>query len=202
MSVVISRTGFSGEVGYEIYLRDATKNADALWDYLIDVGKKYNIMAIAPSHIRRLEAGILSWGQDMDLETNPFEVGLDWQVDLEKDNYIGKEALAGIKKEGVKKKLVGLSMGGEKITWYNEDLWLIADENGRDIGCVTSAFYSPDLDCNIAMGFVPVEYEEPGTRLTVKLPKDGPVPAKVVIKPFKDPKKKIPKADFAVIAEG
>ena len=193
MSVVISRTGFSGEIGFEVYLRDATIYADKFWERMLSAGEPYNIMVIAPSHIRRIEAGILSWGQDMDLETNPFEVGLDWQVDLKKDKYIGKEALAKIKEEGVQQILVGIKMGGEPLTWYNEDFWIIADENDNDVGFVTSAFYSPSLDSNIAMGFVPLKYKEIGTKLKVRLPKDGTVDGEVVPKPFKDPNKEIPK---------
>lgn len=194
MSVVISRTGFSGEIGFEVYLRDATIHADEFWDKMYEAGKPHNIMIIAPSHIRRIEAGILSYGQDMDIETNPFEVGLDWQVDLEKDDYIGKDALAKIKADGVDQILVGLRMGGEPLHWYNEDFWTITDDSDNEIGFVTSAFFSPDQGCNIAMGFVPVKYKKIGTDLKVKLPKDGLVQAKVVEKPFKDPKKEIPAA--------
>ncbi|MCG8559170.1 MAG: hypothetical protein MI824_05160, partial [Hyphomicrobiales bacterium] len=112
MEVVISRTGFSGEVGYEIYLREATRFADRLWHTAKEAGAEFNLHVIAPSHIRRLEAGILSWGQDMDIETNPFEVGLDWQVDFSKGHFVGKEALKRIQEDGVGEKLVGLKMGG------------------------------------------------------------------------------------------
>lgn len=201
MSVVISRTGFSGEIGFEVYLRDATLHADEFWDRMLKEGEPYNMMVIAPSHIRRLEAGILSHGQDVDIETNPFEVGLDWQVDLSKDHFIGKEALAKIKEQGVEQMLVGIRMGGEPLTWYNEDFYLIADDSDKDIGFVTTAFYSPSLDTNIAMGFVPVKYSEIGTKLKVRLPKDGTVDAEVVPKPFKDPNKEIPKTQLVENAQ-
>lgn len=201
MSVVISRTGFSGEIGYEVYLRDATIHADKFWDGMKAAGEPYNLMVIAPSHIRRLEAGIHSFGQDMDIETSPFEVGLDWQIDLEKDDYIGKDALAKLKEQGPKQLLVGIKMGGKPITWYNEDFWLIADENDCDIGFVTSAFYSPSLDTNIAMGFVPADKAEIGTKLKVRLPKDGTVDAEIVPKPFKDPNKEIPKTQLVENAQ-
>ncbi len=201
MSVVISRTGFSGEIGFEVYLRDATLYADEFWERMLSAGEPHNIMVIAPSHIRRLEAGILSYGQDMDIETTPFEVGLDWQVDLEKSDYIGKEALAKLKEKGPEQMLVGIRLGGKPLTWYNEDFWIIADENDSDVGFVTSAFYSPSLDSNIAMGFVPVKYSEIGTRLKVRLPKDGTVDAEVVPKPFKDPNKEIPKSQLIANAK-
>ena len=111
---------------------------------------------IAPSHVRRLEAGILSYGQDMDIENNPFEVRLGWQVDPDKGDYIGKDALARIKAEGVRQRLVGLRLGGEPIVWYNEDFYLVKDDaSGADVGYVTSAFWSPNLESNIALAVMP-----------------------------------------------
>ncbi|QKK03501.1 MAG: aminomethyl transferase family protein [Pseudomonadota bacterium] len=202
VSVVISRTGFSGEVGYEVYVREATEHAEAIWDHLLEAGKPYSIMVIAPSHIRRLEAGILSYGQDMDIETNPFEVGLDWQVDLDKGDYVGKQALARLKNEPREQLLVGMRVGGERITWYNEDYWPIIDGSGKEVGFVTSAFYAPQKESNIAMGFVPPELAAMGTRLTVRLPEKygGDADAEVVQKPFLDPEKKIPSTRFTQVA--
>ena len=140
-AVTISRTGFSAEVGFEIYLHDAMLHSDDVWPYILEQGEEFNLSVIAPSHIRRLEAGILSYGQDLDIENNPYEVRLGWQVDLNKGNFIGKEALAKIKEEGVKQRLVGLKVGGEPITWYNEDFYLVKDiDTGDDVGYITSAF--------------------------------------------------------------
>ena len=197
LDVVVSRTGFSGEIGYEVYLRNANRDADRLWDTIVEAGRAFDLRVVAPGHIRRIEAGILSYGQDMDLETNPFEVGLDWQVDLEKQDYVGKDALARIKREGVGRKLVGLVMGGPRITWYNTDFWIVCDETcERDVGYVTSAFFSPKLERNIALAMVPIDYAAVGTRLTVNLPAEaGPTPAEVHPVPFYDPKKQIPKAE-------
>ena len=124
-AVTISRTGFSAEVGFEIYLHGAMLHADDVWPHILEQGEEFNLGVIAPSHVRRLEAGILSYGQDMDIENNPFEVRLGWQVDLDKGDFIGKEALARIKEEGVGQRLVGLKVGGEPITWYNEDFYLV-----------------------------------------------------------------------------
>lgn len=191
LDVMISRTGFSAEVGYEIYLFDATRNADKLWMRVKEAGQEFNLRVIAPSHIRRLEAGILSWGQDMDIETNPYEVGLDWQIDLSKENFIGKAALQRIHDEGVTEKLVGLRMGGDPITWYNEDFYLV-HADGAPQGYVTSAFWAPSIDSNIALAMMPIDHTELGTKLRVALPKDGLVDAEIVPVPFKDPKKAIP----------
>lgn len=194
LEVVISRTGWSGEVGYEIYLYDATIHADELWNAVLEAGEEFNLKVIAPSHIRRLEAGILSYGADMDIETNPFEVGLDWQIDFDKEDFVGKEALWEIKREGVTHKLVGLKMGGRPLTWYNEDFYPVKDGSGEaGVGHVTSAFYSPKLDSNIALAMLPNSHNALGTPLKVVLPKEPEaVSATVVEVPFYDPRKEIP----------
>ncbi len=192
--VTISRTGFSAEVGFEMYLHDAMLNADDVWPHILEQGEEFNLRVIAPSHIRRLEAGILSYGQDMDIENNPYEVRLGWQVDLNKSNFIGKEALAGIKAEGVQQRLVGLKVGGEPIVWYNEDFYPVKDaESGDDVGYVTSAFWSPSLSSNIALAVMPRSHWRRGTRVKVQLPADGIVDAEVVRVPFVDPAKERPK---------
>ena len=195
--VTISRTGFSAEVGFEIYLHDAMLYADDVWPHILEQGEEFNLRVIAPGHARRIEAGILSYGQDMDIENNPFEVRLGWQVDLEKGDYIGKEALARIKAEGAQQRLVGLRLGGEPLTWYNEDFYLVKDEDsGANVGYVTSAFYSPNLGTNIALATMPRSHWRRGTRVKVALPKDGPVDAEVVRVPFRDPGKAIPNTEL------
>ena len=192
--VTISRTGFSAEIGFEIYLHDAMLHADDVWPYILEQGREFELHVIAPSHIRRLEAGILSYGQDMDIENNPYEVRLGWQVDLGKEKFIGKEALARIKEEGVSQRLVGLKVGGEPITWYNEDFYLVKDrDTGDDVGYVTSAFWSPNVGSNIALAVMPRTHWRRGTRVKVGLPKDGIVDAEVVRVPFFDPTKERPK---------
>ena len=106
-------------------------HADDVWPYILEQGEEFNLGVIAPSHIRRIEAGILSYGQDMDIENNPYEVRLGWQVDLDKGDFIGKEALARIKQEGVNQRLVGLRVGGDPIVWYNEDFYLVKGQRLR-----------------------------------------------------------------------
>ena len=193
-AVTISRTGFSAEVGFEIYLHDAMLHADDVWPYILEQGAEFNLRVIAPSHIRRLEAGILSYGQDLDIENNPYEVRLGWQVDLNKSDFIGKDALARIKEEGGKQRLVGLKVGGEPITWYNEDFYPVKDiDAGHDVGYVTSAFWSPNVGSNIALAVMPPTHWRRGTRVNVLLPKDGIVDAEVVRVPFFDPTKERPK---------
>ena len=169
-------------------------HAEDVWPYILEQGQEFNLRVIAPSHIRRIEAGILSYGQDLDIENNPFEVRLGWQVDLTKGDFIGKEALARVKAEGVTQRLVGLRVGGKPLTWYNEDFYLVSDEvSGEALGYVTSAFWSPNHQANIALAVMPRSHWRRGTRVGVMLPADGLVDAEVVRVPFVDPTKERPK---------
>ncbi|HKZ99587.1 MAG TPA: glycine cleavage T C-terminal barrel domain-containing protein [Thermoplasmata archaeon] len=190
--VVITRTGWSAEIGYEIYLCDGSKG-EALWEKVFAAGKPYKIRATAPSEIRRIEAGILNWGSDITLDNNPYEVGLGWLVDEDKKaDYIGKEALARIRKAGVQRKLVGLEIAGDKIQVWLDRYWdVLAD--GKKVGHLTALTYSPRLKKNIGYALVPVAHAKLGSRLTVKTPK-GDRAATVVRKPFVDPKKDLPKS--------
>ena len=107
--MVISRTGWSGEIGYEVYLRDGKRGAE-LYEKIMATGKKHKIAPTGPSQIRRVEAGIFSYFQDMRVTDNPFEIGMDRLVDLEMEaDFVGKEALKKIKQEGIKRKLVGIA---------------------------------------------------------------------------------------------
>ena len=188
--VVICRTGWSGEVGYEIYLRDPSRGED-LWNRIMAAGAPHNIRPIAPSDIRRVEAGILNYGSDMTIENNPFEVGLDRLVDLDQEaDFIGKEALKRIKAEGVKRMLVGVEIHGDRLPEGNYDRWPVK-RDGASIGRVTIAVYSPRLERNIGYAWVPIEYSGLGTKLTLETP-EGETTATVVGKPFVDAKKKIP----------
>jgi aminomethyltransferase len=188
--VVVTRTGWSGEVGYEIYLRDGSRGVE-LWDRVMEAGRPYNIAPTGPSDIRRIEAGILNYGIDMTIENNPFEVGLGWQVNLDQEaDFVGRDALARIKAEGVSRMLAGLEIGGDALD-LNMERWPVLS-NGSRVGHITSAVYSPRLDRNIGYAMVPTAYAEIGTRLTVETPV-GPAEATVVEKPFIDPAKEIPK---------
>ena len=176
--VIVSQTGFSGEKGYEIYLRDATLNAEKLWDAVLAAGEAHNLMVIAPAHQRRIAAGILSWGQDMDAETLPFQCNLGYQVPRTKAaDYIGKARLEEVRslveagKPPFKLTLAGLALGGRPIEEYAPDFWLISGaDGGKPVGYVTSPWYSPELETNIALGYVPCAMATPGTRVKVWLP--------------------------------
>ena len=157
-SCVISQSGFSGEAGYEIYLRNATLYAEDMWNAVLKAGKKHKLMVIAPAHHRRIQAGILSWGQDLDHETNPFQCNLGYQVSLsgkgvweKKTDYIGKEALEKMRDQlrngdkPYKLQLVGLELGGKPIDDYANDFYLISNsDGGKPVGYITSPWYHPE----------------------------------------------------------
>lgn len=190
--VVVTRTGWTGEVGYEIFLCDGTRGVD-LWERIMKGGRPYHIAPTGPSDIRRIEAGILNYGADMTLADNPYEVGLERLVDVgKKEEFIGKEALSRVASDGVKRKLVGVEIDGEPLD-FNMTRWKVS-RGDIVIGHVTSAIYSPRLEKNIAYAMVPIEHTMLGTELTVTVPGSVDRPAKVVRKPFVDPKKEIPKS--------
>jgi glycine cleavage system aminomethyltransferase T len=189
--VVVTRTGWTAEVGYEIYLRDGSRG-DELWERVMAGGKGYQIRPTGPSDIRRIEAGILNYGADMTLADNPYELGLGWTVDLDKaQDFIGRAALRRIKAEGVRRKLAGIEIDGPAIE-FNETKWAVRHD-GRPVGQVTSAINSPRLKKNIGYAMLPLRLAEIGTTLTVDTPW-GERGARVMPKPFIDPKKAIPKA--------
>ena len=191
--VVISRTGWTGEVGFEIYLRDSSRG-DELWERVMEAGRAYDIRPIAPCEARRIEAGIFNYRSDMTLENNPFEVtGLERLVDLDKQaDYVGKDALLRIAKEGVRRKLVGVELGNDQLSYELAEAWPVRGSDGP-IGRVTDAIWSPRLQKNIGYAWVPIELATPGTEVTVDSPQ-GSTTARVVTLPFLDPSKKIPAA--------
>jgi glycine cleavage system aminomethyltransferase T len=189
--VVVSRTGWTGEVGYEIYLRDSSRGLD-LWDRVMEAGRPLEIRAIAPSEQRRIEAGIFNYGSDMTIENNPFEItGMERLVEFTAD-FIGRAALERIAVQGVRRKLVGVEFGGEPFRMWLEDFWPVV-RDGTAVGRLTSAGRSFRLEKNIGYAWVPAELAEPGTELELQS-SDGPVPAVTAALPFLDPGKDIPKA--------
>jgi aminomethyltransferase len=191
--VVVSRTGWTGEVGYEIYLRDGSRGRE-LWDAVMEAGAPFEIKATAPSDQRRMEAGIFNYGNDFTIEDNPLQVsGLERLVEcLDSDvDHIGKDALRRIREEGVTRKLVGVEIGGEPLTMWLEDFWPVR-RDGETIGRLTSACHSPRLNQNMGYAWVPVASAAPGTSLEIESPV-GTLPATVAALPFFDPDKAVPK---------
>ncbi len=189
--VIVTRTGWSAEIGYEVYLRDGSRGNE-LWERVMEAGKPFGIRPTGPSDIRRIEAGILNYGIDMTLDNNPYELGLGWLVDLDQEtDFIGKDALARIKTEGTSQKLVGVEIGGDALD-LNMTRWPVK-AGDAEVGFITSAIYSPRLEKNIGYAMVGIDHAELGTTLTVEAP-PGDAEATVVRKPFVDPKKDLPKS--------
>jgi glycine cleavage system aminomethyltransferase T len=188
--VIVTRTGWTGELGYEIYLLDPSRGSD-LWERVMSAGEPYAIAPTGPSDIRRIEAGILNYGIDMTIETNPYEVGLGRLVNVEKPGgFIGCEALRRVNTEGVQRKLVGVALDGAPLH-LNMTRWPV--RAGQSVvGRVTSAVYSPRLEKNIGYAMLPVEHGGLGTKLVVETA-DGQRNASVVTMPFIDPAKAIAK---------
>ena len=187
--LVVSRTGWSSELGYELYLRDGSQG-DALWERIMAVGQSFGLKPGHTSSIRRIEGGMLSYHADADIHTNPYELGLDRLVNLDmKAEFIGKAALRRIKDEGVSRKQVGLIIDCDPFAGPNTTL-LTINKGGDVIGKVTSAVYSPRLQHNIALAMVDIAYDVIGTEVEV-VTVSGTVRATVTERPFFDHKKQI-----------
>ena len=187
--LIVSRTGWSSELGYEIYLRDGSKGNE-LYEKIMAAGKEHGIQPGHTSSIRRIEGGMLSYHADADIHTNPFELGLDRLVNLDSEiDFIGKKALKKIKENGISRKQVGLVIECAPLSGPNTTFWPIK-KDGKQIGKVTSAVYSPRLKKNIALAMVEINFSNNGTSLEVTS-HEGNYNSTVVEKPFYDPKKKI-----------
>ena len=187
--LVVSRTGWSSEFGYELFLRDGSKG-DLLWEKIMAAGKDFGLKPGHTSSIRRIEGAMLSYHADADIHTNPFEVGLDRLVSFNTDiDYVGKEALKKIKTEGIKRKQIGLILNCDPLKGPNTTFWEIIKDN-KIIGKVTSAVYSPRLKKNIALAIISIGESKIGNIIDVKT-SDSVIKGTIVEKPFFDPKKKI-----------
>ena len=189
--VVITRTGWSSEVGYEVYLTDTTKGVE-VYEAIMEAGQEFRIRPTGPSDIRRIEGAIFNWGADMTYDNNPLEMGLERLVDwgLDDASSISMAALRSIKERGVRQTINGLELDGEPFPELNNLTWPVVDA-GEGIGTVTSAIYSPRLERNIGFAWLPVERSTLGERVTVET-EWGPRHGVVVEMPFVDPSKQIP----------
>ncbi|HEX6131312.1 MAG TPA: glycine cleavage T C-terminal barrel domain-containing protein [Actinomycetota bacterium] len=193
--LVVSRTGWTGEVGFELYLRDPARGDD-LFERVLEAGEPYGARVIAPSEARRIEAGIFNYGSDMRVDDTPFHIsGLERYVELDQDqDFIGRTALAKLAVEGVDRKLVGVGIGGDPMTDEGalNDVWPVREPGGAEpIGRVTAGAWSPSLERNVGYAWVPATHLEPGTPLAIDSPA-GERPATVAALPFVDPETRIP----------
>jgi aminomethyltransferase len=186
--VVVTRTGWTSEVGYELYLRDPSRGTE-LWELIMEAGEPHGIRPTGPSDIRRVEGGIFNWGADMTYDNNPFELGLERLVDLDVP-CVARDALTRIATEGVSRRIVGVELDGARFPSFNFTKWPVS-AGGSQIGMVTSAVYSPRLEKNIGYAWLPVERAALDTRLHVES-EWGPRAGRVIPMPFWDPEKTIP----------
>ena len=192
IDVIVSRTGWSSELGYEIFLQN-TSQGDQLYEKIMQIGKGMGLKPGHTSTIRRIEGGMLSYHADMDITNNPFEVGLDRLINLDGDfDFVGKDALRQIKAEGIKQKQVGLVIDTPPLAAPNTRFWPLLTGSGQNIGKVTSAVFSPRLKNNIALAMIHVDHSNIGQTLSVDMG-NGIVSAEIVEIPFHDPKKNIAK---------
>ena len=187
--LIISRTGWSSELGYEIFLRDGTQG-EKLWEHLMAVGGPLGLKPGHTSSIRRIEAGMLSYHADMTLANNPYEMGMGRLVDLDMEaDFISKAALTLIKERGVSQQLVGLEIDGAPFVGSNDFFWPVLKE-GVKVGTVTSAIYSPRLQKNIALAMIRIDHTASGRVLQVDKLSETRACTVVPI-PFYDPKKSL-----------
>lgn len=191
--LIVSRTGWSSELGYELYLQDGSRG-DELWEHIMAAGEPFGLKPGHTSSIRRIEGGMLSYHADADIHTNPYEVGLGRLVHFKMEaDYIGKAALRKIKKDGVTRKQVGLVLEGSPLKGPNTTFWPVS-QNGQIVGKVTSAIYSPRLKKNIALAMISIEASDLGTLLDVDM-NTATISSTIVKIPFYDPKKALAVAD-------
>lgn len=188
--LVISRTGWSGELGYELYLRDG-HYGDVLWERVMQAGGPFNIVPAAPSTIRSIEGGLLSYVSDITLADNPYVIGMGGFVDFDQPgDFVGKAALQEIASAGPERRLVGVEIGGDALDTPNEEFWDVSVVDMK-IGHITRCTHSPRLEKNIGWANVAIEYADVGTELVVDSPA-GDRDAVVCEAPWFKPQIKIP----------
>src|SRR3990170_2331210 len=189
--VVVTRTGWTSEVGYEVYLTDTSKGTE-VYEALMEAGQEFNVKPTGPSDIRRIEGAIFNWGADMTYENNPIEMGLERLVawDLPDEASISLKALRAIRERGVERKINGVEIDGDPFPGLNNVKWPVRD-GGNRIGKVTSAIFSPRLGRNIGFAWLPADRSAVGATLTVET-EWGARTGIVVQMPFVDPNKQIP----------
>ncbi len=193
--VVISRTGWTAVPGFEVNLLDGSMG-DALWDTVAAAGEEFGIRPIAPCEARRIEAGIFNYGSDITLADTPFHVmGLERLVEDQPQDYVGKRALEEVRARGVDRKLVGIELEGAELRAELSRTWS-AFKDGKEVGTLTDAVWSPGLGKNIGYVWVPIELAEPGTRLDVETEHGEHLVGITAAIPFVDPRKEAPAASL------
>jgi aminomethyltransferase len=176
--VILSRTGYTGEDGFEVY--SDGKYASDVWDMVFSAGKEFNIkpIGLGARDTLRFEMRYCLYGNDIDKTTNPLEAGLGWVVKFDKDEFIGKDVLLDIKTRGVQRKLVGFETVGKGIPRHHQEIYA-GDEK---IGFVTSGTFAPSLKKGIGMGYVNLAHAKVGSRF--KVVGKEPIEVEIIKGPF------------------
>ena len=194
--VVISRTGWTAIPGFEVNLLDYDKG-DELWDRIAAAGEEFDIRPIAPCEGRRIEAGIFNYGSDIRLGDTPLHVmGLERLVEDQPQDYIGKAALEELRATGVDRKLVGIELDGDELRAEMSEYWHVSHD-GKRVGHMTDAIWSPGLKKNIGYVWVPIALAEPGNRLDVETEDGEHLLGTTAGIPFVDPRKEKPAGSLA-----
>jgi aminomethyltransferase len=177
--VLISRTGYTGEDGFEVMM--ANSHAVQSWDAIMEAGKEFSIepIGLGARDTLRLEVKFCLYGNDIDQTTNPIEAGLGWITKIDKGEFIGKAAIAQMKANGPKRKLVGFELPGKNIARHGYAIL----KDGNNIGHVTSGTFAPSLQKAIGMGYVAVEHSAIDTEITIDI-RGRMAPARIVKTPF------------------
>lgn len=182
VDMFISRTGYTGELGYELYFRGSFADAEMVWNKVFESGAKFGIepVGLASRDTLRLEKGYCLYGNDIDQTTNPIEAGLGWITKPTKGDFNGKEVIVKIKELGATRNLVGFTVNAEKFI-PRHHYKIFAD--GKEIGHVTSGNLSPSLNKPIGMGYVAKGYKAPGSKIEIEA-RGKLFPAEVIKLPF------------------
>jgi len=181
VEAIVSRTGYTGELGFEIYFKGGKSEAEAIWNGLMDAGEDVNITpcGLGSRDSLRLEMGMCLYGNDIDQDTNTIEAGLKWITKLKKGDFIGREALTKANDEGPSKKLVGMIAEVKSFPRHGYEI----TKDGKNVGVVTSGTVSPILDKPIAMGYVSSDYAVVGEKVNIMV-RGKEVPAEIIKLPF------------------
>jgi aminomethyltransferase len=181
LPMIISRTGYTGELGFELYFESSSQNAEKIWKSVFEAGKEFGILPVGlgARDTLRLEMGYCLYGNDIDKDTQPLEAGLGWITKLDKGDFIGRDEILKSKNAGLKRRLVGFTLPDRTLARHGYDVTC----NGKAAGKVTSGTFSPSLQKGIGMGYVTADLAKPGTVVQISV-RDKMVPATIVKPPF------------------
>lgn len=181
IETIVSRTGYTGELGYELYFKGNENDAEKIWNALFDAGNEFDIqpVGLGARDSLRLEMGYCLYGNDIDQTTNPLEAGLGWITKLKKDDFIAKDVLVKVKEDGLKRKLVPMVTDEKAFPRHGYDITV----NGEVVGQITSGTVSPILEKPIAMGYVRSEFAKENETVNFLI-RGKEIPAKIIKLPF------------------